>query len=722
MEFIELLIKKRFKLKTLLLQYNVGNETMKKYLLCILLLLSFSACQLNEPQLPSWETKWSIELPLYDYTLAEALTDSNTFYPDTTSGGIPTLNIQISDSSDWEKIKKNDLAAKIKDERLKATLGTIQVDKPKEQATDRIFASEILSGKIPGFEQTIGSTIPPFPKFTFHMPPQKAQLEHYEWAEVAEGHFYIVFHNDLFLTIDSGMVVKALDEKFSDREIARFSFGKIKPGESATSSVSSLAGKTISNQIIFRLTLPVAGSDIPQIYTQEKADGSFYLTSSMSNLVINAGSAKVPQQSFLNENSISLEEQTHQLKYALVDKGSIHLTIHNHLPLSSEMELTLPNISRRGAAKTVALKVDANDVSEVEVDLSGWNLINPSNSGEYIDHIIFETLADIDSSSGYVEVYSTDSITVDVEMDSLYFSYFEGTLTAAKISLEEQSFDDFDTFGEVEGKVRFEDMYIKMDFHNEIDFDLEADLKLTSYRRDPSSGFVTDSVVIKIEEHIYQTSLQKITTIIVDKDYSTPSIVDLLEILPTEIKITAKAAIDGEGSAAIEDGVRLFFELVSPLTLQITAPLKYAAEMERLTDDELGEDVREKLAEDLLDVKLSLLVDNGLPLAANVALLLATDSTLLDTAQTAAESERITVGAAIEAAEITEEGFVVSPQKSTVEISLNKQQLQIFNTAPLYLKQFVTIPASPQKIRFSQKDKIKIDGKLSFKTLMNKGG
>ena len=73
---------------------------MIKKISLLIIVAALTACTLNEPELPKWDTEWSLYLPTYDYNMAEVIEDGEYLEADTTNNMIPIIKVSIQDSSD----------------------------------------------------------------------------------------------------------------------------------------------------------------------------------------------------------------------------------------------------------------------------------------------------------------------------------------------------------------------------------------------------------------------------------------------------------------------------------------------------------------------------------------------------------------------------------------------------------------------------------------------
>jgi hypothetical protein len=519
------------------------------------------------------------------------------------------------------------------------------------------------------------------------------------------------------------MVINVYDDSLGGY-IGPFSFtNSIQPGVPSQSNTLDLRNKFISNKLRLEYQIPIEGSESNLELTQELLEGTFQSEVIMREVKVNEANAEIPAQSFTDSSKIDVTDEKYRIETGRISRGGALITFYNSIPLSAELIIKFPYLFQDGETLEFLIpKIEAGGSSQEYFDFSGAEIYNMDNPGTPIDSLPFYAEARADSSEGYVSIFGTDSFVVVVQMDSIFIESFQGVLLEPDtLTIEPVDQDGLDVFDDIEGQIRFEDLVMNLTFENEIDFDILIDLWIVGYRGDPEFN-PTDSMRIHISETIQKSSTSPTTLISLDRNSGTPSIVDLLEILPTHIRMYGDAILGAEGNdpnggAKVNDGIRALYSIESPLNFNITRPLSYTMETDSI---DLDQDMRDRLVDDAYFTNIDMVLENGLPVEAEVVLIMATDSSLFDTLQTALPSERIIVRSMIDPGTVGTSGFVDVPVSSTISISLSDEQLDIFMVHPVYFKQWVNIPQTNQVVKLRQADEIKVDALLHTKLLMNR--
>ncbi len=691
---------------------------MKKIYLAITTLLLLAGCQLNEPYLPPWESTWTLYLPTEDFKMVDALDDDNYLVADTTDDGIPIVSFNINDTTDWEYIDSKDLSIVPEDKHFSGTVDEIQLNKPLDVVSNKIFLLDLISDIVPGLG--VGDTLPPFDTVTVKPPPQTVSFDNFRYVKINEGTLTLIFHNDLFLGIRSGLKIDVYDDSLGTY-LTTFIFNNPIPSMSSQASEPvSLKGKAISNRFRFTYKLPLEDSPQPLEITQEMADGSIYTVFSMSQLKVDEAWAVIPEQSFTHHDSVDITDEDYKIRHAVIRKAGALISIRNQLPISADIHVEFPNFVKNGQIKILEESIAAGATMDLTVDFNGYELLNSSNPGAYIDYVQFDASANVPGSNGFIRISSQDSFVVDVSMDSLILSELEGQVTGVDINIEEVNIDSIDVFADIEGSLRLEDLSLIIYVDNQVNFPIDVQLQMTGYHRDDLNGPVTDSVTINFDVQIQPSEISPVTTIVLDKNSSNPSIVDLLEIMPTEISMKGQASISGEGSVRDGDGMRIRYSIESPLSFNITNPIYYRSQLDSIKKEDIDEDTRQSITEDLLSASFQLKISNELPVGAEAWFVISVDSTDMDTTQADEVWKKLVIRANIDMAETDASGYVSQARESSFGKELTQQELQIFKYYPLYFKETIKINETNQVVRFRQDDGILLDGIIKMRILVNK--
>ncbi len=188
-------------------------------------------------------------------------------------------------------------------------------------------------------------------------------------------------------------------------------------------------------------------------------------------------------------------------------------------------------------------------------------------------------------------------------------------------------------------------------------------------------------------------------------------------ILPSDIRIAGSAYIEGRGQVRIDQQVWGDYEISSPLYLRLADTLYIKSDMDSMR---LDEDIRKTIEDRLESAVASLNSYNGLPLSANAAVYVSTDSTnLFNEVITDSSAKFIISDIGLAAGTIGTDGYVQTPTSDIIQIQLTDQQLQLFTLDTLlYLGTRISIDKTDGLIKFKPSDQINIKGNFWFKIMM----
>lgn len=682
----------------------------------LLMTALMAACTLNEPRLPAWDTEWKFYLPTVDYIMSKTVDNDSLLFADTTAN-IPIIKVSINDTSDWERISDDDLVFDVPDERYNATMDQFSLTKPADVATPNKNVLDIIPAEL----LVAGDTLLPYGDITVQNLSSELEFDHFHRADISEGNIWLTYHNLMFLTLRPGLTIKIFDNSGWNGLIDVITFDKkILPNETVISEKINLAGKSISNKFRLEYEIPIEASGQMRVLSDADKAGFFYSALSMDELKVSYAEAEIPEQHVVKQESIDLSQQGHKLIKATIKKGMAHIYLTNHLPLNSKVRFELLNFQKNGQPKIFERRIVSGAQTIEHIDFSGWEILNPQNPAAIMDVISYSMIADVDSSLGIIPLHATDSISANIVIDSLYFSSVQGIIDTVEKDIETKVNDDLDFFKDIEGRIRFNDLNMILSFETEFDLPITVRLKIAGYRKNDVTKQVTDSVIINLERNIQPLSISPVTEIVLDKNTTSPSIVDLLEILPNEIAVSGSALVAGQGSVQAGNGIRVVYEITSPLSLEIKNPIVYEAEVDTMEQEDIDQDIRDALSDDTHQAEAELILKNGLPVGAEVKVILADERQALFTDIIADSSKKIMLSGIVNAGSVDATGYVNSPVSSTVRIDLSEQELDIFRRAPLYLREIVTVQPSSGHVRIRQTDKIDVDAMIHVKVRVNK--
>ncbi len=681
-----------------------------KSIITLTVISLFVACTINEPYLPKWDTQIKLHFRGDQFSMSEVLTDStftNRFDPNL---GDTLVFISISDSTEPQVINESDLAFKADDDQIVEKIGIIHLDQPAPQSTPEVSLKQIF----PSLPDP-GTQIPPLPAQTVEPPANNVRFDSFQSIEIENGQMYLVFNNNLILEIDSGMVISVIDSA-SSLPVGQFLFSeKIPPGSSKESSKLDLADKTLANAFILNYIIPFTGIDTVHTITQSDLESSFVTDVVLSAIDVLSATAEVPEQIIEKEDSSPINTEDKSVTEAVIRKGSMELTIQNNLEINSKLEIQiLTMVDDQNNPKIVNVDLFANQSTVKPVDLAGYTIKNHLTPGAAVDEIAYKIKATTLASDGFVTVSSDDDIIVNLTMDSIFVSYFAGSVDSLKIDIDPIEQSDLADLSDFEGSFKLPDVVFTLNFFNQINFDVDLDLTLTGINTDRNQ-----QVVLKVARKLLAgtSNNPKKTVITLDKNNST--IVDLMAILPTTIKMEGNAIIDGSGSVETSDAIWSDYSIESPLKIKIDEDIFIKSTMDSIAADAITNEGRKNITEDLSDVMLKINTENGLPLGTEFKFFLAADSTDLFKDVIVDSTKKVVLTADLLPGITDENGLVNLAEKSSLILELNQEQLQIFNAKPIYYGVQVRIKSNDKAVTFRKNDLLKYNGLIDIKARVN---
>jgi hypothetical protein len=675
-------------------------------------LLLLFACSVNEPKLPEWDTEWRIYAPTQDFIMGEEIINDSTFIAGYANDSIPIILFNLKDSTDWERVEASDLVLDPQTDHFSASIGDIELGDYDDLYSDSTRLPEILP-------QTLfltGDTLLPFDTLTVYPPDDSLHFIQYIYATIEEGELWITFCNETFLHLREGVKARIYNENGTTQFIGETEFTEpIPPNTSMQSEPISINNRMIHNIFRIEYIIPLEANLTARYISEEDRNGYFCTVLSMGNLIATDAMAKLPEQTADSSAAVAMKEEDHKIISGTIESGVIQFNIQNMLPVNCDVTVSLPNFIENGSVKTYSRRITAGMNGIITEDISGLEIINHRNPGSIIDSLDYIATVKSDSTEEYTYLSSEDSVIVDVTTDSIRMASVTGILDTVDFNIDPVELDEIDVFEDIEGQIRLNDLEMQLVFENEIDLPIYANLRIIGRRSDTQ-----DSVSINVIETIQAKSESPTTIINIDDSYSEPSIVDLLAILPDDIQISGDAIVFGEGSVSVGDGLRAHYTVSSPLTIQIDESLTFkSTEIDSITYDDLDEDQRDQIVNDLADVSAKFNFINHIPIGGSFKYYMAIDSTELYSDDITDPSTKIVIEADIDPALKGPDDYVQSAVVSHWDQQFTDQQLDIFNYPTIYTRQEITILSTDGEVKIRQDDSIEIEAILDFKVTIN---
>jgi hypothetical protein len=637
----------------------------------VLLVACFSACSIEKPQAPSWDTELVLPLINHHYDMLELVDrmaeDALTY----DSLG----NISFSVEQDMDTVAV-DAGLSIPDlsTAFAETIGLIEISGPAP-VTNQIYLSDYLA---------LGGDVP---AMTLDVSQQWPTISDIESATIASGSMVVTATNNFDLPVDT-VTIAIVDDTYA-LQIGAVTFeGGLAVGETKSKTID-LSGKTISNSFTYDAHLYTPGGTILTL-----AEKTLVIEAGFSSTItVSSAIAKVPAQERSYEQNVSFSEDN-QITSANIKGGSLTLDITNGTNLSADIEVTIVEFTRFGNPLSFTVDLPPQQSSDITRDLAGFEFVPLASESTPTINVSMD-LSLPGSGSNTVEISSIDDFAVDVQASGLEFSSVSGVIepTVVEIAPVTESvkipngFENFNLTGAV----------MTMELHSAVN--LPAEL---SVRIEGDAG-----QLLTIVENINPGTVGNpgVATLVVDE------LSEFLSPIPSEITITGSATVgDGvtPGGVTEDDFVWGRIEITSPLEMSVGAT-EFEADINKADID--SDDIDE-ITDRLNHGSAYTHIANHLPLGASLTLYLGGDSlTLYD-------DPELTIGPIeVSSGIVGAGGLVVDSVGSDNTIELTHEDLQILNNETLYVGQVITFPGTNgESVRIVSSDYLDVQAYITVST------
>jgi len=373
------------------------------------------------------------------------------------------------------------------------------------------------------------------------------------------------------------------------------------------------------------------------------------------------------QDAMSDSNSIALDDST-VVHTAILKSGNLALSIDNSIGVVADVFFQINEFYKSGVSLDTTFTISAG-VSDVQIDLSGYSLVLPSN----VDTQKVNYVSNISLPSDQEMTLSlSDSISIAVSMTNMAFSSVTGQINPVTVTIDpvEQTIDALPD--ELDG-FDFEDVEMVLDFTSSIDLPVYLDLSITAYN--DSNG---DSVVKNVSQNIHA-----------DPSVQISGASELINIRPDRIVARGSALvgnIDSVGTVASDDSLSGVMSVRAPLMFIVDAGAVISPDPAELVaeGDSLG------IPDEIMDVAIILSIDNQWGFGADLSVLMAPDSVSLVSGNV----------------DTLISGFTFNPDASVTDtLLLDEDAFDLLNRSPNWIQTQVRIVSSgDQPVKFLSTD------------------
>ena len=600
---------------------------MKNILLISLIILLLFACK-HELERPTWDVDMIVPLAHSQMNINDMLSDSN-------------LNIVENEEGFVSLV--------FQQEFIDMNLDTlIKIDAIADEQTHTLDSASFNDVVITD-TATIGETIIDIPFGTLLFPdgssnsiPAIANVanedtinidasEYFETMTLYKGMLVIEIMNG-YPTDLSNMSLSLINTS-NQNLIATFSFPIIPTGTTVSDSVS-IAGQTMDENLLAILhNMDINPSNGPVLINYSDA---VIITITIADIGITEATAIFPEQQLtetIKEHSFDMGGA--QIKEIGIKSGTVTIYVLSTLP-NGKMIYNIPSLKKNGLSFTsgemLIPEATNTDLTAFEFDFQGYVLDLTGQDGrlggDTINTIYTEAYTFIDSTGELETINYTDSFYSYIEFD-ITAEYAKGYLGQDTIEFGPET-KELTLFNKINADVfDLKKADLKIKFENFIGAD--AAIQINDFSTSNSNTTVLSGIdqngntIIGYNYTIDRASLSgnelpispSMTEIIIDAD-------EMLEILPDRINTKATFYINPNGQASVDDFLYPEYPIKASINMEI--PLSFIAKNLTLIDTT---EISISNQEDLEIDQLFITIKNGLPLDANLKLVLLDNQNLV---------------------------------------------------------------------------------------------
>ncbi|MBC8511272.1 MAG: hypothetical protein H8D33_06390 [Cryomorphaceae bacterium] len=600
---------------------------MKNILLISLTILLLFACK-HELERPTWDVDMIVPLAHSQMNINDMLSDSN-------------LNIVENEEGFVSLV--------FQQEFIDMNLDTlIKIDAIADEQTHTLDSAS-FNDVVIADTATIGETIIDIPFGTLLFPdgssnsiPAIANVanedtinidasEYFETMTLYKGMLIIEIMNG-YPTDLSNMSLSLINTS-NQNLIATFSFPIIPTGATVSDSVS-IAGQTIDENLLAILhNMDINASNGPVLINYSDA---VITTITIADIGITEATAIFPEQQLtetIKEHSFDMGGA--QIKEIGIKSGTVTIYVLSTLP-NGKMIYNIPSLKKNGLSFTsgemLIPEATNTDLTAFEFDFQGYVLDLTGQDGrlggDTINTIYTEAYTFIDSTGELETINYTDSFYSYIEFD-ITAEYAKGYLGQDTIEFGPET-KELTIFNKINADIfDLEKADLKIKFENFIGAD--AVIQINDFSTSNSNTTVLAGIdqngntIIGYNYTIDRASLSgnelpispSMTEIIIDAD-------EMLEILPDRINTKATFYINPNGQASVDDFLYPEYPIKASINMEI--PLSFIAKNLTLIDTT---EISISNQQDLEIDQLFITIKNGLPLDANLKLVLLDNQNLV---------------------------------------------------------------------------------------------
>ena len=562
----------------------------------LLSVLAVPACMVGRPQVPS--TNWTLRIPVADTTMTiQAVVENRSDYLQIRDD--QSMGLRISQVLDQRETLGDRLSVSpVRPQPVETQLGEITIP---GQSIDvpPIAMADLIGEEIPETGVAV-----PVPATGIASAVDLDLSDRIQELEVIEGGIVVTITNGLPVPL---IVELELVDNSAGVELASIDFGRIESGSGPLTDTFDLDDVSMTGN----LTIRVVGTTVDVGDVLVEGNPSLQIEAEILDLTVSRAVAKIPQQD-LPESRLDIDfpDDRIQVTRAEIRRGGLTLNVRNDIPIIVSVTLTLDDFQDLDGNR-LTIPIDGLKPGETQTEHVSLDDITflPENPLQL--RVLYQ--AKTDSTNDFREIASDAQIVVSAETEDLFFGEVQGILNNLEVDHDpvEQTLDipeGLDNLGI--GTTSLEAWVTSgVGFGSSIELFIEG------------TNNAGNSLSFTIAKDFEAGDPEQPKVIRVAPESET--LTDFLNLLPTTITVTPTIKVgDGESTERIapEHWVRVdsvIFQSEARFEIKEDDRIEVMAQFQEVRDEKL----RTRISNNLLSASVTTKIENRIPLAVRVSLL-----------------------------------------------------------------------------------------------------
>ena len=658
-------------------------------------LLATAGCDINSPEMPSFDTKFVVPLGTERFEIMDAVDDED-FLLVAEDG---SLGFHLDGAPDTLALDF-DLTVDITGQSIDQGLGNFDLPPPAPLAYD-FHLGDIWA---PAAGLTGSNTI--VPAFPIDVASSGQDLPDMTSATLSEGILTVTVTNNLAVPVgaNSGadQIILRLENPADSSLVVRVYLPVIPAGETRT-EVANLAGVVLPDQVATRLRGGSPGSS-GQFVVINGTD-AIAVEAAFTGLVVSSATAVVGNQTF-NSSFDSALPADYEITRAVIQSGSMDIDLTNGMPIPCTAYLSWEQVRNIDGLPLVrTFDLPAGGSASSQLDFAGYTV--QSNGLPLTSLPATINIVTPGSSGVPVTLSADDGLTASLSSGVIAFSSVTGVVPAYEVPLDPIT-ESIDLPDEMSG-LELTAANLTLTLTNSSGIPADVDLTLTG----TAASGTTRSIVVN-EQLLPAIGRAAATTTIV-LDQANSGILDFLNNLPESITLDGNVIAGGSGEVGTvhaDDFAVIGWDISAPVEVVITGAT-LDSDPEAV---DIDTDLAERIATHARGAVLHAEILNHLPMGVQLRIVAAQDTNQLDT------NPLLIVGPVSIAAALTDPltHAVSEAVTSTPTISLTEAEARVLGLPGLFTRVEAILPSTNgQPVRVMSTDFLEFRGVVELEVLID---